>query len=471
MPYKDLRQYLTALEDKGLLKWVSTVVDKDWELSCISRLVMNRSEEKRIALGFKRIKGYDISAVVGVVAANRAVYSTALEVAPKIDDLIELWSQALTHPIKPIIINDGQCKEVNLKGEEVNLNRFPTPIWAPEKDAGPYITAGCMVTKDPETGTRNVGMYRLQVKGKNKTGVMWGGGGSQHAAIHYSKYEAKGEPMPIAVVIGVDPTICMTAASKVPFGVDEFAVAGGLRREPLKLVKCETVDLEVPASSEIVLEGEIPPKTREVEGPFGEYPGYMGPAGNNPIFNVKCITHRRNPVYQSILSHMPPSESSLLRQISTEGEVHKHLVYDLRIPGIIDVHTPESSGSCSILWIRMKNLYVGHAKQVLCASWTHHPTFAKWIVVTDEDVDIRDPFIREWVLSFRVQPDRDITVIAKTGPISLDPSVAPPEAPVSERYGSKMLIDATRKWPYPEIALPPEKYLKKARERLLEYGL
>jgi len=470
LPYRDLRDYLAVLESKGLLKWTSREVDKDWEISCVSRVVMSRPEHDRFAVGFRRVKGYEVPVVVGIIAANRAIYATALETSQNIEDIIKKWSDALSKPIDPIMVDKAPCKEVVHYGEDVNLNKFPIPVWTPEKDPAPFLTAPCVVTKDPETGIRNVGIYRIQIKGKNKTGVLWDLP-SQHAAIHFSKYEALGKPMPAAIVIGADPTVCMTAAAKVPFGVDEFAVSGGLRGKPLELVKCETVDLEVPASSEIVLEGEFLPHVREPEGPFGEYTGYMGPVNDMPVFNVKCITHRADPIYHAILSQMPPSESSLLRQISTEAEVYKHLVHDLKIPGIIDVHCPESGGSYAILWIRMKNTYLGHAKQVLSASWTHHPSFAKWIVVADQDVNIRDPFVREWVLSFRVQPDKDVLIIPNTSSILLDPSAAPPEVPLWKRHGSKILIDATRKWQYPDIALPPQKYLNKVKERWLEYGL
>ena len=168
--------------------------------------------------------------------------------------------------------------------------------------------------------------------------------------------------------------------------------------------RCETIDLEVPATAEIVIEGEIYPGERVSEGPFGEYTGYMGGPYQMPPFHIKCITHRKKPIYHALFSQMPPSESSLMRQIPEEANIKYHLSHFLKIPGIVDVHLPESGGSYAWCWISINKKYPGHVQQVLCASWTHYPSFAKWIVVTDEDIDIRDPFMREWALSWRVEP-------------------------------------------------------------------
>jgi len=471
MAYQDLRDYLNVLTNKGLMKWVEEEVDKDWEISCVARKVFQQKPKKRFALGFKKVKGYSSPVVVGTIAASREVYAIALEMGHKVNQIISRWNQALTYLREPEILANGVCQEVVKEGKEVNLNWFPIPTWTPEKDPGPYITAPCMITKDLENGTRNVGIYRMQVKSANKTGVLWDLP-SQHAAIHFAKYEAKQKPMPVAVAIGVDPCILMTAAAKVPLGVDELAVAGGLRGKAIPLVKCKTIDLEVPATAEIILEGEILPGEKEIEGPFGEYTGYMGGPYRLPLFHIKCITHRKDPIYQALHSQMPPSESSLLRQISEEANIYKHLAHQLKIPGIIDVHLPEAGGSYAILWIKLKMSYPGQAQQVLSAAWTHHPAFAKWIVVTDEDIDIRDPFMREWALSWRVEPRRDVHIFPYTSSLLLDPSAAPPDTPLWDRpLSSKVLINATKRWKYPEIALPPSKYLKKVEEKWEKYGL
>lgn len=471
MAYGDLREYLKLLESRGIMKWVDREVDKDWEITCVARKVFRQPPDKRYALGFRKVRGHSAPVVVGTVAASRSVYAAALDIGPEVDQIISKWEQALSGPVEAELVSEGVCQEVVKKDGDADLGWFPIPTWTPEKDPAPYITAPCMITKDPETGVRNVGIYRMQVKGPDRTGVLWDLP-SQHGAIHFSKYEKAGRPMPVAVVVGVEPCILMAAAAKVPLEVDELAVAGALRGSPVPLVRCRTIDIEVPATAEIVLEGEIRPGETEIEGPFGEYTGYMGGPYDLPFFHIRCITHRKDPIYQALHSQMPPSESSLLRQIPEEANIYKHLVRQLKIPGIIDIHLPESGGSYAILWIRMKTMYPGHAQQVLSAAWTHHPAFAKWIVVTDEDVDIRDPFTREWVLSWRVEPKNDVHILHDTSSLLLDPSAAPPDVPLWDRpLSSKVLVNATKKWEYPAIALPPDSYMKRVEDSWEQYGL
>lgn len=471
MPYDGLRDYLSVLESHGLLQWVETEVDKDWEISSLARQYFRKMDSKnRTALGFRHVKGNDIPVILGIIGGSRRIYGLALETELTAEEFVRVWKRGFENPLEPVLVKSGPCKEVILKGKDIDLNRFPIPIWTPEKDPNPYLTAACSITKDLETGIRNVGVYRMEIKGKDRTGILWDLP-SQHGALHFAKYEATQKPMPMATVIGADPTVVMSAVTKVPFGVDEFGVAGGWRRKPIELVPCETIDLEVPATAEIVLEGEIYPGERVSEGPFGEYTGYMGGPYQMPIFHIKCITHRKNPIYHALFSQMPPSESSLMRQIPEEANIQYHLSHFLKIPGIVDVHLPESGGSYAWCWISINKKYPGHVQQVLCASWTHYPSFAKWIVVTDDDVDIRDPFNREWVLSWRVEPKKDIFFIPNTSSILLDPSSAPPEVPLWDRLSSKVCIDATKKWKFPEIALPPEHYLKRIEEAWDQYKL
>jgi UbiD family decarboxylase len=385
---------------------------------------------------------------------------------------------------------NAACKESVLKGDQVDITKFPIPIWTPGKDGGPYITSPYVITKDPDTGIRNVGTYRMMIKGRNKTGITVSP--VQHIGMHYAKYEERNESMPAAVVIGADPTIGMTSVAKLPYGTDELSVAGGLRGTPIKLVKCETVDLEVPETAEIVLEGVIPPEIREEEGPFGEFVGYLTPTLLHPIFDIKCITHRSNPIYQAFVSQKPPSESSKIKGIGIEALIYKHLVHDHQIPGVLDVHVTESSAVQGHVIIKIRKMYPGHARQVLHTCWTvtaygGGSMLGKIISVMDDDIDIRDPFAVDWAYNFRVQPHRDITIIPRHGMRGLlhDFSMAPPasdegitkqgldsEFKGRQMESSKMLIDATKKWPYPEVALPSQEYLDRAKERWKagEYG-
>ena len=474
MPHEDLRDFIRDLEEQNLIRWVDAEVDKDWEISVVTRTYFARVHKTvRGALGFRNIKGYEGQRlVVGTVGGGDGVYRLALGIEEGFDAVNRKWHQALSHPVDAVMgTGTAPCQEVVLMGDEADLTRFPIPTWTPGKDPGPFLTSACQITKDRETGIRNVGVYRMQLKGPRKTGVLWEHP-SQHGAVHFAQYWEAGEPMPTAVALGVEPAILMGAITKTPLGTDELSVAGALRGNPVELVKCKTIDVEVPARAEIVLEGHIPPEVREPEGPFGEYSGYMGGPYESVIFEIDCITHRKDAISQAFLSQMPPSESSLIRATLEESHIFKHLAQDLRIPGIEDVHLPESGGSYAICWVKIKQSYPGQAQQVLSAAWTHHPSLAKWIVVTDEDVDIRDPFQREWALAWRVQPHRDMFTIPNTAPVLQDPSAGHRDEDIWEKRSSKILIDATKPWlDFPDVSLPPQKFLDRAADQWEKYGL
>lgn len=467
----DLREHLSLLEERGLFRWVDTEVDKDTELSAIVRcLFRGLPQEKRFGVGFRRVRGYDIPVIVGALAASKHVLATVMESEPDPLAIQARWAEALANPVAATVVRDGPCQEVVLRGDEVNLFKFPSPTWLPEKDSGCFFTP-LWVTKDPETGVRNVGMYRTEVKGKNRTGVYYANV-DQQAYVHQVKHEALGKPMEAAFYVGGDPAIYTAGVAKCPPGVDEFAVAGGLRRKPIELVKCKTVDIEVPATAEIVVEGEFRVGEREPEGPFGEWTGYMaGSPFGMPVFHVKCITHRHRPLLQGVLSQMPPSESSGLRQMLYEGLVLKHLKYDLKMTGIVDVHMPETVGCNGMLWISVKDSYPGQPFHVAMAAYGRlGPSWTKWVMVVDEDINIRDAQSREWVLNFRVRPEKDIHILPETMSLLMDPS-AGEHIPLHERRAGKVFIDATKKTEYPPIALPPKAYLNLVEERWESYGL
>jgi UbiD family decarboxylase len=469
MAYQDLREYLQALEKAGKLKRISREVDKDWEISAVARVAFqNIPEKERPALMFENVRGYDIPVVVGVLGGSRAIYALALNT--RIEEIASKWAQAQKNPLDPVIVNTGPCKENILTGNDVNIFQFPVPVWTVGEDPGPYLTAPFVVTKDPETGIRNVGTYRCQLKERDKLGVWINF--VQHGRRHVEMNNARNRPTPVAIVLGADPTVGLTSVSRMAYGLDEFAVAGSLRGKPLELVKCETCDLEVPAHAEIIIEGEFLANTLEKEGPFGEYPGYMGAEADSYVMKIKCITYRHKPIYQAFLSQMPPSESSCIRGIGREMGIYKHLVHDLRLP-VKDVYLLESGGSSAYLAISIKQEHEGQAKHVMWAAWSVDPTLGKFTVVVDDDIDIRDPFALNWALSYRVQPHKDVQIIHGTPAVRLDPSQASEEVPqldTSRRLSSKMGIDATKKHRYPLVALPPKEHLLKVREQWKEYG-
>ncbi|WP_162536973.1 UbiD family decarboxylase [Granulicella sp. WH15] len=469
MAYRDLREYLARLEEKGLLCHVTAEVDKDWELSAVCRNAFRTiSQENRPALMFDRIKGHDIPLVVGILGGSREIYATALDT--DVDHVWEVWERGKT-PIAPRLVESGPCQEVVLRGEDANLEILPAPIWTVGEDPGPYHSSPFIVTKDPETGVPNLGTYRVQVKGPRRAGIMINP--NRHMNHHIDKNEARGNDTEVAIVFGTDPVIGLTSVSPFPYGVDELSAAGGIRGEAVDVVKCLTVDLLVPATAEIVVEGRIRCGAREAEGPFGEYAGYMGTGGNNPLFEVTCITHRRNPIYQAFLSQMPPSESSCIKSLGREMEVRRHLKNNLGLP-VQDVYVTESSGAAARVIISMKKTNRFQPLKAMLGVWSLEIAVGKMVIVVDEDIDIRDSFWVEWALSFRMQPAEDIHVQRDTNPITLDPSQplkdGKPVLP-SQQVSSRVGIDATRKHPYPALAVPPKRDLDKVAAQWESYGI
>jgi UbiD family decarboxylase len=466
MPYEDLRQFVKVLETKGKLHRVAKEVDKNWEIAAICRrLFRTVPAGQRPALLFDNVAGFSIPVLVGALGGSREIYALGLECTAA--DIPARWQNALRHPIPPRHVHSGSCKDNIVKGENVDLTAFPVPVWVADRDPGPYITAPYVCTKDPDTGIVNIGTYRVQVKGPAKAGVYSSG---NHIIIHLQKNAARHAPTPCAIVIGADPVVGMASVAKIPYGTDEYAVAGGLRGAPLDLVPCETVDLAVPATAEIVIEGEIPPD-REWEGPFGEYAGYMGPPGEHPYLNITCITFRNNPIYQAFFSQMPPSESSCIRQIGRELTILNHL----RSLGlqVKDVHLPESGGASGIMAISMTKQYPGQVSQVMNAAWGLGKGLGKFTIVVDEDIDIRDSFALDWAMSFRTQPDKDCWIVRNMPAQGLDPSQAPANVPQhdpSRRISSVVAIDATMKHEYPPLALPPREHLEYVDRNWSKYG-
>ncbi|MBI3078937.1 MAG: UbiD family decarboxylase [Deltaproteobacteria bacterium] len=467
MPYRDLREYLARLKAAGKLRHVARPVDKDWELVAVTRRVFERfPDERRPALEFD-VQGFDIPVVVGVLGASREIYALALETT--VDQIADRWTRAQSQPVPPVLVADGPVHENVLTGEAVDVTRFPHPVWTVGQDPGPYLTAPCIVSKDPDTGQRNVGTYRLQVKGRDKLGMnvsgpvkgMWS---------HMEKNERAGRDTPCAIVLGGDPTIGLTAVSPVPMGLDEYAVAGGLRGEPVELVRCRTVDLEVPATAEIVLEGEVLGGVREPEGPFGDYTGYVDLEGSDHVVMVRCVTFRQQPIYHAFFSQMPPSESSTIRGTGREGVILRHL-RGLSLP-VKTVHLLHAGGAAAYLAIAITKQHDAQPQQVMWAAWAVEPTLGKLTVIVDDDIDVRDPFQINWALSWRVQPARDVYVFRDTRPVGLDPSL-PPEAKGvrTNLLASKVGIDATKKHAYPGSSLPPREHLAQVDAAWPEYGL
>ena len=470
-PYADLREYLARLERDDLLVRVTERVNKDTELVPLVRLQFRGlEEERRRAFVFDRVtdsrgRDFDASVAIATFAPSPAVYAAALGV-DGMDRVGEVWARAFGEPIDPRVERDGPVKEVRVVDPDEleasgGVDAFPHPISTPGFDNAPYLTSPYWVTKDPETGIYNVGVYRGQIKAPRRVGLQMDTP-SQHIAIHLRKAAALGQRLEAAVVIGAVPALGLASVQKLPFGVSEYGVAGGLMGEPMALVPCETVDLAVPATAELVIEGSIEPTELEPEGPFGEASGFMGPRTSSPVLEVSAITHRRSPIVQAFISEFPPSESTLMRRIAFENVYLRFLRESCNIHTVKAVAFYEMA-TCNMMFVvQLEQPSAGQAWQALYAASGYEPSLGKFVIAVDEDVDPADPEMLIWALAFRVQPRRDVHVLDHKLP-RLDPS-ADVVSQDPGAIGSALLIDATRPRPYPPTSLPTRPHMERAQE-------
>jgi len=482
--YKDVREHLAALETAGLLVRVDRRINKDTELHPLVRLQFRGlPEAERKAFVFTNVtdvlgRQFSIPVVVGCLAASRRIYGMGLQCDP--EKISEKWANAREKPIEPVLVSGGLAQEEVHMSDELDLagmglEEFPIPISTPGFDAAPYTSCSQWITKDPETGVRNIGTYRGMVKARTRLGM--NAGGAQHISRHWRKWQKRGKPMPAAVVIGAPPNVSYASVIKIPYGVDEYAVAGGLAGEPVAVVKGKTVDIEVPANAEIVIEGFLRTDVLEPEAPFGEFTGYMDPQQWNPIFEITCITHRRNPVFVTMLSQFPPSESSKIRTVGSEGNGLSYL-RGRGFECVKDVGYNESSGGWGLCCIQVSHPKEGEVDAILEASTSSPVIRSKMIVVVDDDIDPRDTESIVWAITYRLQPHRDMKV-KQMGLVSADWSAFPPgsgdpggfQTHEPEMRVSVMLMDATRKWPYPPVSLPPREIMENVASIWREIGL
>jgi UbiD family decarboxylase len=479
--YKDFREYIEALEADGLVRRVHSPICKDTELMPLVRLQFRGlPAEERTAFVFENVtdkmgRKFDGQVAVGVLGANRAVYAKALGCAP--DEITERWAEVHKNYIPPRLVDGGPVMEEIHVGEGLleheGILEFPHPISTPGFDPAPYFTSPFWVTKDPVTGDGNIGTYRVMVKGGDRAGMM--AHQSQHIGLHLQSARSQGKMLEAAIIVGCAPAVGLCSVAKIPLGIDEYDVAGGIAGEPIELVKCQTVDLAVPASAEIVIEGYVDPTYREQEAPFGEYTGYMGTRVANPVFHVTGIMHRKKPLYQAFLSQFPPSESSLIRKLAYDA-VFLNRLRSANIPGVLDAQLHEATGSYGLLVIQLKKMHPSQPWQALHAAVALDPTIGKMIVAVDDDIDPNDADMVNWAMAYRMRPHLDTHIVTHKASI-LDPSSAPPEAHVDEQRfpspvgTSAILIDATRKWDYPPTSLPRKQFMDKAIELWEAEGL
>ena len=484
MGYTDLHKHLQNLEEQGLLYRIKEPINKDTEMHPLVRWQFRGSipEDERKAFFFENVTDsrnikYQIPVAVGALAASPRVY--AIGMGCKVEEIGAEWEHAIRNPIEPIIVASGPAQEVVRMGKELDelgLDELPVPISTPGFDNAPYTTCSHWFTKDPETGIRNVGNYRGQIKSRKNVGL-YTGGIAQDAYLHWEKYGKKGIPMPAALVVGAPPVVSFAAVQKFPYGVDELSIAGGLAGEPIRLVKCKTVDIEVPADAEIVIEGNIHTDYLEPEGPFGESHGYMHPRELSMVMDVTAITHRKDAVFVSFISQVTPSESSVLKKVGYEPLFYHHLHHDLSIKSVVRVSMHEPLTNLrKLLVIVMRNPSESEIWRALNGAAVFHVGVGKIIVAVDEDIDPEDPHAVFWAMCYRMKPHLDISIMRGMEKGHAPPFVcasegAVPIAHTHDANDSALLINAILKEPFPPISLPKKEFMEKGKELWEKLGL
>jgi 2,5-furandicarboxylate decarboxylase 1 len=441
MAFEDLGGYLAALEQRGDLARVSASVSPHNELGLICKRLMDVRGPTTV---FEAVAGSPFPIAANLFPTReRAAFALGI----KEEELLSHWLECLERPVAPEMQSSGPCQEVAISTPDL-MKELPAIHWHP-MDGGPYITLGLVITKDPESRIRNMGIYRLQMKGENRLG--FNSNPPQHAGVSFAKAEARGEPLEVAVAIGADPAIYIASQAVGSYELDELDIAGAFRGSPVPMVKCQTVDLEVPATAEIVLEGKVIPGEREIEGPFGEFTGYYSGAAPKPILEINRMTRRSNAIYVGSYEGKPPTNTHIIHAMAREpiffAEIRRTIC-----PTIKDLVFTEGGAASLHVVVSIKQLRRGQAKNVgfeLLKS-----NLIKHVVVVDDDIDIHKPAEVEWAIATRVQSARDVIIAPQMAGMGLDPSQYDFPSAVSD----KMVIDATRKGEYREnlVTYPPE---------------
>jgi UbiD family decarboxylase len=473
--YPDLHDHIEALRKAGLLVVVDRRINKDTEMHPLVRWQFRGGirEEDRRAFLFTNVtdsKGrtFDIPVLVCGLAGSRAIYSLGMQCA--IDEIRNTWIRAMSRPIPPRLVETAPCHEVVYTGAALTdghgLDDIPVPISTPGWDNAPYTSSSHFITKDPETGVQNMGNYRGQLKAPDRLGMNTSIELRTGGYLHWLKWKALGKPMPCAVVLGCPPSVSFTAVQKLPEHVDELHVTGGLTGHPLNVVRAKTVDLLVPAESEIVVEGYVSTEFLEPEAPFGESHGHVNLQEYNGYLDVTAITRRRNAVLTSWVSQVTPSESSCIKRPAYEAAQMIHLRDHLGIRGVEKVvtHEPLTSLHKLIVIQFAKGVPQTEIWRALYGVASFRRAEGKWVVAVDTDIDADNSDAIFWAMSYRCKPHRDVQMLHHKdeghGPRSL-----------IDHEDSAVLINAVLKETFPPISLPKREYMEGARKIWEELGL
>ena len=483
MAFDDLREFVAHLEKHGQLRRVRARVSRDLEIAEITDRVSKGRGESNQALLFEQVEGFDVPVLINVFGSpERMAAALGVEhlsdlsarVAKLLDlrmpgsffdklrKLGDLFDVAKAGPKR---VRSAPCQEV-VETDQPSLASLPVLRCWPG-DAGRYITLPLVFTRDPVTGARNVGMYRLQVHDERTLGMHW----QTHkgSAEHERVAQEQGKPMEVAIALGGDPVSIYSGSAPLPPGIDEMVFAGWLRGSGVPMVACKTVDLEVPAEAEIVLEGHVDPAERRLEGPFGDHTGYYSLARDYPVFHLKAITRRRQPIYPTTIVGRPPQEDYWL------GKATERIflpIIRLLLPEVVDMNMPAEGVFHNLVIVSIRKRYPGQARKVMYALWgLGLMMLAKNIIVVSEHVDVHNLSEVAWRATGNIDPTRDLLIVD-------GPSDDLDHASVRHRFGGKLGIDATEKsdmdaigQPWPEEIVMSEEIRALVTRRWQEYGL
>ncbi len=477
--YRDLHEHLAELDRQGLLITVDRAINKDTELHPLVRWQFRGGikEPDRKAFLFTNVtdskgKHYDIPVVVGALAASRQIYSVGMDC--ELADIGATWTRAMAHPIAPQVVDaaDAPCQEIVIQGDALDvpgqaLDGIPLPISTPGWDNAPYTTLSQYISKDPDSGIQNMGIYRGQLKAPRRLGMNPSLENQPGIYAHWEKAKARGERLPAAVILGCPPCVAFTSAQKLPIDVDELHVAGGLAGEPIRVVKCVTVDLLVPAEAEIVIEGFINTEWLEPEAPFGESHGHVNLQEFNAYMEVTAITRRKKAILTSIISQVTPSESSLIKRVALEPVFLNHLTKQLGIRGVkhVSMHEPLTNLRKVLVVVVDRKMPTTEVWRALYGAASLLRSGGKMVLAVNEDIDPDNADALLWAMSYRANFALDVQMLQHR---------EQGHGPRSKRNGgvdASMLIDATLKDDFPPIALPKREYMENAKAIWEELGL
>jgi UbiD family decarboxylase len=473
--YPDLHEHIESLRRAGLLIEVDRPINKDTEMHPLVRWQYSGGIpiDERKAFLFTNVtdsKGrkYDMPVLVGGLGTNSAIYSIGMR--REVGKIRETWAKAMSNPLPPRLVKDAPCQEIVYRGADLTsgrgLDHIPVPISTPGWDNAPYTSTSHFITKDPDTGVQNLGLYRGQIKAPDRMGINTSIELHTGGYMHWEKWKARGEPMPCAVVIGCPPVVTYVSIQKVPDTIDELHVAGAALGVPLNVVKAKTVDLLVPAEAEIVVEGFVSTEFLEPEAPFGESHGHVNLQEYNGYLDVTAITRRRNPVITSWMSQLTPSESTATRVPSIEAAHLGHLRNNLGIKGVHKVIAHAVlTGMQKVLVIQFeKNTPTTEIWRALYGAASFRRADGKWIIAVDTDIDGTSGDAILWALAFRCKPHRDMQILPHK-----DEGHGPRGK--TDNEDSAVLINAVLRETFSPIAMPKREYMENARKIWEELGL